>query len=103
MIIPDKVYKYEIDLWFTSNEFKKEHRVGLALSSSNFPRFNRNLNTGGDNENDSDFVVAKQVIYHDSKYPSHLILPIICDRTYPRTENSSSYNSVVSQDSFKRI
>ena len=70
-------YCYEIDLWSTSNEFLIGHRIGLAISSSNFPRISRNLNTGGDNELNSDFVKANQTILHDSEYPSHLILPII--------------------------
>ena len=76
-IEPGKVYRYEIDLWFTSNEFQPEHRIALAISSSNFPRINRNLNTGGDNECDSDFITAKQTIFHDSQFPSHLILPVV--------------------------
>lgn len=72
-----EVYRYEIDMWFTSNEFQPGHRVGLALSSSNFPRFNRNLNTGGDNEQDSEFIMANQTVFHDAAHPSHLILPIV--------------------------
>jgi putative CocE/NonD family hydrolase len=76
-IAPGKVYRYEIDLWFTSNEFQPGHRIALAISSSNFPRINRNLNTGGDNECDSDFTTAEQMIYHDSRFPSHLVLPIV--------------------------
>ena len=76
-ITPDEVYKYEIDLWFTSNEFLEGHRIGLAISSSNFPRFSRNLNTGGDNEQDSNFILANQIIFHNSNYPSHLILPVV--------------------------
>ncbi|MHA2100920.1 MAG: CocE/NonD family hydrolase C-terminal non-catalytic domain-containing protein, partial [Candidatus Kariarchaeaceae archaeon] len=77
LLTPGDVYCYEIDLWSTSNEFLIGHRIGLAISSSNFPRISRNLNTGGDNELDSDFVKANQTILHDSEYPSHLILPII--------------------------
>jgi hypothetical protein len=76
-IKPGDVYRYEIDLWQTSNEFKPGHRIGLAISSSNFPRMNRNLNTGGDNERESDFITADQIIFHDAKFPSHLILPVI--------------------------
>lgn len=72
-----KIYRYEIDLWSTSNEFQIGHKIGVAISSSNFPRISRNLNTGGDNEQDSEFISATQVIYHDSKYPSHIVLPII--------------------------
>jgi putative CocE/NonD family hydrolase len=76
-IDPGAVYRYEIDLWFTSNEFQPGHRIALAISSSNFPRINRNLNTGGDNEQDSHFIAANQTIFHDSRYPSHLVLPVI--------------------------
>jgi len=76
-IVPGKIYRYEIDLWFTSNEFQPGHCIALALSSSNFPRINRNLNTGGDNERDSDFITAEQTIFHDATFPSHLILPVI--------------------------
>ena len=76
-IKPGVVYRYEIDLWQTSNEFKAGHCIGLAISSSNFPRLNRNLNTGGDNERESDYITADQVIFHDATFPSHLILPVI--------------------------
>ena len=76
-IEPEKVYCYEIDLWFTSNEFQPGHRIALAISSSNFPRINRNLNTGGDNEQDMEFLTAEQTIFHDSVHPSHLILPVV--------------------------
>ena len=76
-IEPGEIYRYEIDLWFTSNEFQQGHCIALAISSSNFPRINRNLNTGGDNEQDSNFVVANQIIFHDLRYPSHLVLPVI--------------------------
>jgi putative CocE/NonD family hydrolase len=80
LLNPGEVERYEIDLWFTSNEFQPGHRIGLAISSSNFPRFNRNLNTGGDNERDSKFVVAEQRIYHDNLRPSHLLLPVVRSR-----------------------
>ncbi len=77
LIEPGAVYCYEIDLWFTSNEFQPGHSIALAISSSNFPRINRNLNTGGDNEQSSAFIAAQQTIFHDSRYPSHLVLPVI--------------------------
>jgi putative CocE/NonD family hydrolase len=77
LLEPGKIYRYEIDLWFTSNQFQVGHRIALAISSSNFPRINRNLNTGGDNQRDSHFKVAHQTIFHDSRYPSHLILPVV--------------------------
>ena len=76
-IVPGQVYKYSIDLWATSNVFKAGHRIRLYLSSSNFPRFNRNPNTGEAMLRASHLVNARQTIYHDSKYSSALTLPII--------------------------
>jgi uncharacterized protein len=76
-IEPGEVYRYHIDLWFTSNEFQAGHRIALAISSSNFPRINRNLNMGGNNETDLEFISAKQIIFHDDRFPSHLILPLV--------------------------
>lgn len=78
-IVPEEIYRYEIDLWATSNEFQPGHCIALAVSSSNFPRINRNLNRGGDNERDRDFIKADQTVYHDARFPSHLILPVIED------------------------
>jgi len=77
LIRPGQVYRYEIDLWATSNEFQAGHRIALAVSSSNFPRINRNLNTGGNNELDTGFVKAEQSVFHDSRYASHLVLPVV--------------------------
>ncbi len=76
-IRPGRVYRFEIDLWATSNEFQAGHRIALAVSSSNFPRINRNLNTGGDNERDSRFVKAEQTVFHQDGYASHLVLPVV--------------------------
>ncbi len=76
-IVPGQVYRYTIDLWATSNVFKSGHRVRLYVSSSNFPRFNRNTNTGEAMLGASRFVNARQTIYHDSKYSSSLTLPVI--------------------------
>ena len=77
LLTPGEPVRYEIDLWHTSNEFQPGHRIGLAISSSNFPRLPRNLNTGGDNARDSNYVPADQTVFHDSVRPSHLLLPIV--------------------------
>jgi predicted acyl esterase len=53
------------------------HRIRLEVSSSNFPRFDRNLNTGEDPATGTRMVVAKQTIYHNAMYPSHVVLPVI--------------------------
>lgn len=70
-------YKFEIDVGCTSNLFKKGHRIRLEVSSSNFPEFGRNLNTGGDIGRGFEIVKAGQTIYHDTAHPSHLLLPVI--------------------------
>jgi len=74
---PGKVYKYTIDLWATSNLFKAGHRIRVYISSSNFPRFNRNLNTGEKTFGGTRMVKARQTIYHDAAHPSALVLPMI--------------------------
>jgi len=74
---PEEIVCYEIDLWYTSIEFKRGNQIAVAISSSNFPRLPRNLNTGNDNERSSKYITAQQAIYHDSEHPSHLLLPII--------------------------
>ena len=76
-IVPGKIYKYSIDLWATSNLFKKDHQIRVYISSSNFPRFNRNLNTGERTSNSTAIVAARQVIYHDAEHPSAIVLPVI--------------------------
>lgn len=77
MMVPGQVYKFEISLWSTSNLFKKGHRIRVAISSSNFPRFDRNPNTGAPFGQDGNIKTATQSIYHSKKYPSHITLPII--------------------------
>jgi hypothetical protein len=76
-IVPGQVYEYKIDMWSTSNVFLKGHRIRLEVSSSNFPRFDRNLNTGKDAATDSTFVKATNTILHDAAHPSALILPVV--------------------------
>ena len=77
LIKPGKVYRYEIDLWPTSNAFLKGHKVRVEISSSNFPRFDRNPNTGHRFGTDADIRKAKQTVYHDPERPSHILLPVI--------------------------
>ena len=76
-IEPNKIYKYTIDLWATSNVFKAGHRIRVYIASSNFPRFNRNLNTGEKTFGGTRMEKAKQTIYHDAEHPSALVLPLI--------------------------
>ena len=76
-LTPDQVYEVMIDLWATSHVFLPGHRVRLEISSSNFPRFDRNLNTGEDQATGSRRQTAAQTILHDQRYPSHILLPVI--------------------------
>lgn len=77
LIEPGKIYPYRIDLWVTSNLFKPGHRIRLEVSSSNFPRFDRNPNTEEPFGTGTNLVKAKQRIFHDPSHPSHLLLPVI--------------------------
>ncbi|KPM33431.1 Hydrolase CocE/NonD family protein [Croceitalea dokdonensis DOKDO 023] len=73
---PGKVYKIDLTPMATSNYFKKGHRIRIEISSSNFPRFARNLNTGGKNYDESKGVIANNTIYHTKQYPSQIQIPI---------------------------
>ena len=77
LIEPGQVYEYRISLWETSNLFREGHRIRLEVSSSNFPRFDRNLNTGEDSGFDDRPESAQQTIWHNQQRPSHLVLPVI--------------------------
>ncbi|MGH7970810.1 MAG: CocE/NonD family hydrolase, partial [Limisphaerales bacterium] len=72
-----KSESYEIDLWVTSNLFRHGHRIRVEVSSSNFPRFDRNPNTGHPFGTDSELIPAHQTIFHDRDHPSHLVMPVI--------------------------
>ncbi len=74
---PGESYRLEVDLHATSNYFKPGHRIRIEVSSSNFPRFDRNLNTGGNNYDETEWVIAKNTIHHTMKYPSCIILPVV--------------------------
>jgi putative CocE/NonD family hydrolase len=71
-----KVYKLDLTPLSTSNYFEKGHRIRIEVSSSNFPRFARNLNTGGNNYDESEAVVAHNKVHHSKKYSSQIKLPI---------------------------
>lgn len=74
---PGKVYEYVLDLWATSHVLKAGHRIRVEVSSSNFDRYDRNLNTGKDFGLSAETVPATQTIYHSSEYPSRITLPVI--------------------------
>ncbi len=72
-----EIYAFQINLGATSNIFKKGHKIRLHVTSSDFPKFDRNLNTGAAIGMTSEMVKATQKVYHDQVYPSHLVMPVI--------------------------
>jgi hypothetical protein len=74
---PGEVYRFEIDCWATSHLFGAGHQIRVELSSSNFPRFDRNPNTGELPGRSDEVVSALQTIHHSAQHPSHIVLPVI--------------------------
>ena len=74
---PGEIYEMEIDLIGTANLFQKGHRIRVHLTSSHFPQFARNLNTGEPFGTGRGMTVAEQTIHHSADRPSHLMLPVI--------------------------
>ena len=77
LMTPGEIYEFDIDMWDTSNLFKAGHRIRVEISSSNFPRYNRNLNSGNPIATDTEITIANQKIYHDADHPSYVTLPVI--------------------------
>lgn len=75
----DKAYLYKIDLQVTSIVIRQGHRIRVCITSSNFPLWDRNLNTGHETGTDTTMEIAHQTIFHDLKRPSQIMLPIIPD------------------------
>ena len=74
---PGEVYKVTLQPLTTSNTFKAGHRLRIEVSSSNFPRFDRNLNTGGNNYDEAKGQVARNVVHHSKRYPSSLTVTVV--------------------------
>ena len=74
---PGETYRITVDLWATSNVFLAGHKLRLEVSSSNFPRFDRNLNTGEEQARAARMIKATNMVYHDKAHPSAVILPVL--------------------------
>ena len=83
LITPGETYEYTIPLGDTATVFRRGHRIRLEVSSSNFPHFDRNLNTGHPLGQDAAMVTATQTIFHDAAHPSYLELPVAPDVRIP--------------------
>jgi putative CocE/NonD family hydrolase len=80
LLKPGQVYEYKLDLWQTGITIPAGRRLRVEVASASFPMFSRNLNTGGHNETETNYLSAQQMIYHDQRRPSHLLLPVIPDK-----------------------
>ena len=80
LLDPGKIYRFEVDLWATSNVFLEGHRIRVIITSSSFPRFDRNLNTGGPINKEASGQIAINTVLHDTLRPSHIVLPVIPPR-----------------------
>jgi len=77
LVTPGEINEYVIDLASTSNLFRKGHRIRIDITSSNFPRFERNMNTGNPAGEDARGIPAMQTIFHDSQYASYIDFPVM--------------------------
>jgi putative CocE/NonD family hydrolase len=77
LLVPGAVEQYEIDMWSTSHVFPAGHQIRLEVSSSAFPKYDRNLNTGGSLATGTQMTIATNSVWHTKDHPSHLILPEI--------------------------
>jgi putative CocE/NonD family hydrolase len=73
----DKVYRVKFSPMTTSNYFAPGHRIRIEISSSNFPRFDRNMNTGGDNFSETSGVIANNAVHHSKQYPSEITISVV--------------------------
>lgn len=78
---PGNVYQVTLQPMTTSNYFPAGHRIRIEVSSSNFPRFDRNMNTGGKNYDEVKGVVAHNAIHHSTQYPSHVVITVVNRRS----------------------
>jgi putative CocE/NonD family hydrolase len=77
LIVPGQVYAYDIDVWNTCQQFGAGHRIRLEISSSAFPKYDRNQNTGDALGKSANIKIAEQAIYHDAKHPSFVQIPVV--------------------------
>jgi hypothetical protein len=77
LLKPNEAYEFEIDMRATGNVFRPGHRIRVDVTSSNFPQFDRNLNSGEDLATGSRVRVAGQTVFHTPDRPSHILLPVV--------------------------
>ena len=73
---PGRIYRFEVDLWATAQVFQAGHQVMVEVTSSDFPRYDRNMNTGAPFGTDVQGQIAHNTLFHDRVYASHILLPV---------------------------
>jgi putative CocE/NonD family hydrolase len=76
LMTPNQIYRFEVDLWATAQTFLPGHRIRVQVTSSDFPRYDRNLNTGGPFGEEARGQVAVNTVFHDAMRPSHVVMPV---------------------------
>jgi hypothetical protein len=76
-LVPSQIYRFEVDMWATAQVFLAGHRLQVQVTSSDFPWYDRNLNTGGPFGEEVHGQVAANTIFHDAVRPSHVVLPLM--------------------------
>jgi len=94
---PGTIYQVSVDIWSTSFIFNAGHSIRVDISSSNFPRFSANPNNGLTLDKNGPILIAANTIYHNSQYPSQLILPVVSQADLPPV-NIQNYIEKLSQD-----
>jgi putative CocE/NonD family hydrolase len=77
LVRPEQVYRFEVDMWATAQVFKAGHKIRVHVTSSDFPRYDRNLNTGGALGEEARGQAAVNTVFHDAIRPSHILLPMM--------------------------
>jgi putative CocE/NonD family hydrolase len=77
LLHPDEIYRFDVDLWATAQVFATGHRLRVEVTSSEFPRYDPNLNTGGTFGEETQGLVARNVVFHDAARASHVLLPVL--------------------------
>ena len=103
LLTPKQPTEITIDLGATSNLFRAGHRIRLEVSSSNFPRFDRNPNTGGVFGEDAEVIRAEQTIFHDESHPSRLLLPVVPRQSTETPTGSSPATATASREIEQRF
>jgi hypothetical protein len=102
LLNPGEIYEFNIDLWPTAYVFPAGHKIGLAVSSSNWPRFRANPNVPEPIGHETDTLIAQNTVYHDASHPSALILPVVNGWSVGESAGKGSQGLIFSSNPFRK-